>query len=111
MEILVIVLIIVAVITCKDIYDSTSHSVCDNPTLLNEDARIINIDRKVVGTRGHKRYRTTLFFSDGFKFISHKNDISNRLVSYSISVPNEINKEIINDAFMAHAKMINRHKK
>ncbi len=111
MEILVFLLFVLGAIICKDIYDSTSHSVCDSPAMLKEDATIINVERKVIGSKGHKRYRTTLHFSDGFRFISHKTDVANHLIAYSISVTSELNKEIIRDALIAHAKMINKHKK
>ena len=104
--ILVVMLVIIAIIIYKDIYNSTSHVIYDGSSILKEDATIIDAERKVVGTKGHRRLRTTLYFSDGFVFISHKTDVENLFFVYKISTTSEIDKEIINDAFTAHSKMI-----
>lgn len=110
MIILYIMGIAIVLIIAKDIYDSTSHSSCENPDRLREDAMPNDIQRKIVGTKGHRRVRTTVLFDDGFKFISHKTDVENHIFYYSISTPSPILKEILLDAAIAHEKMLKRKK-
>lgn len=110
MIILYILGIAIVWIIAKDIYDSTSHSSCENPSLLREDAKPNDIQRKIVGTKGHRRVRTTVLFDDGFRFVSHKTDVENHLFSYSISTPAPILNEILLDATIAHEKMLKRKK-
>lgn len=95
----------------KDIYDSTDHSFIENSDTLSPDAQIVDFERKEVGTKGHRRYRTVIFFDDGFKYISHKTDVNNMILSYRISISRETNIEILQNAIAAHDKAIAKRDK
>lgn len=100
----------IAAIIMKDIYDSTNHSSCDDISLLREGAKPQDVQRKIVGTKGHRRVRTTVLFDDGFRYISHKTDVENHLFYYSVSTPTPVLNEILVDAIIAHDKMLKRKK-
>ena len=94
------------------IYNMTSHSIYDDCEKLRENAEIITVTREIIGGRKSiKRYRTILTFDDGFKFISHKTNTENGVFTYTISIGEVINQEILNDAIEAHKKMIEKCRK
>lgn len=104
MGILVLLLLCLAAVIIKDIYDSTDHSSCDTNQNLRIDAVPIDVQHKIVGTKGHRRVRTTVLFNDGFQYISHKTDVEEHIFSYSISLSSATNAEIIYAAKEAHEK-------
>lgn len=104
MGILVLLLLCLAAVIIKDIYDSTDHSSCDANQSLRIDAVPIDVQHKIVGTKGHRRVRTTVLFDDGFQYISHKTDVEDHTFSYSISLSSSTNAEIIYAAKEAHEK-------
>lgn len=91
-----------------DWYASRSHYYYDNIATLREDVKISYVNRESVGTRGRRRWRTTVLFTDGFKYVSHKTDIQNHFASYTISISVNTNDEILQDALMAHHKIISQ---
>lgn len=97
-----------AAIAWVDIYDKTAHCRCDNASLLRLDALPIDVTRKLVGLKGSHRWRTTVTFEDGFRYISHKTDVEERFISYSISVSAKTHKEIILDAILAHRRAVEK---
>lgn len=81
-------------------YNSSNHTSRD--IYVDPSATISNVDRKIVGLKGERLYRTTVLFSDGFQFISHKTDRDDKFLSYSISISPELSFEIIRDAISEH---------
>lgn len=104
----IIPIAVVILLIAKDVYDSTDHSYFDDAVLLKSDAVPIDIKRDIVGTKGHKRVRTTILFDDGFRYISHKTDIDDHFLSYSISVSASTSRDIIADAIAAHGKAMQK---
>ena len=91
-----------------DIYCSTNHKKILDPSMLRLDAQISHVERKEVGLKTGRRYRTTVDFNDGFTYISHKTERENNIFGYRISIPTELNMEIMLDAINAHEKAIKR---
>lgn len=102
MAVLLIPLVVIILFVWKDVYDSTDHSSFEDADALRGGAKIINVERKEVGTKGHRRFRTTVLFDDGFKYISHKTDVSDGFLSYRISISRELSIEILRDAIKSH---------
>ncbi len=48
------------------------------------------------------KYKTTVEFSDGFYFVTHRTNRNNHFMRYDISVDKELYQEIIRDAVDAH---------
>lgn len=90
----------------KDWYDSTDHVSCSDQNALRPEARIIDVQREQVGTKGHRRWRTTVSFDDGFQYISHETQVEEFIFSYKISVTDKQNEEILIKAVVAHQKAI-----
>lgn len=84
-------------------YDSTDHCVCKDILALRQDAKPVDLQRKVINSYGHKKYRTTLVFDDGFRYISHKTNIDHHALSYTISITSNDNAELLQKAIAAHA--------
>lgn len=111
MIILVILLVLMAVIVIQDIYNSTNHSQIESIDMLKSNAKIIDLKSCVIGTKGHKRIRTTVIFNDGFKYISHITNVENHMLYYSISLSESAKYEIIFDAISAHNKALKKKNK
>jgi hypothetical protein len=75
---------------------------------LSIDAKVVNVSSFVVGTKGGKKYKTILYFSDGFVYITYKTDRCAIWGGYSISKDAVLKSEILNDAFKAHQKALLR---
>ena len=84
-------------------YESTDHCVCKDTSALRQDAKPVDLQRKVINSFGRKKYRTTLVFDDGFRYISHKTNTENHALSYTISISASDNAELLQKAVAAHA--------
>lgn len=84
-------------------YNSTDHQKIPPDAELLPNAEIVKVDRKRSGLKGSYRFRTIVTFSDGFEYISHKTNVENYIISYTISVDRSLTKEILLDAVNAHA--------
>ena len=98
--------IILLVIIIKGVYNLTDHIKIEDKTALRINAKIKNVERKIVGSKGSKKYRTTIEFDDGFTYISHKTQDDNFIIMHRISISSELNDEIMNDAIEAHKKAV-----
>ena len=90
------------------IYTSTNHINYDS-SKLTDDATIKEIKHNTVGAKGDKVIRTTVTFSDGFRFVSHDTIRENHLFFYTLSVPEEIKKRITQTAVLAHRQALNEN--
>lgn len=92
---------------CKDIYNHTSHSKT-NGKILQENASIFDIKTQNVGGKRaiDAAIRTTVFFDDGFIYISHKSHMFSKGIfgKGTIEVDEMIIDEILKDAIAAHQK-------
>lgn len=83
-------------------YYSTKSRTSYDVNQLRADAKISDIKTAVVGSKNHKRIRTTVTFDDGYVFESFKTDRENSMFTYRINVSTATRNEIISDAFRAH---------
>lgn len=80
-----------------------------NPDL---NAQIIDIKtEKVKYTKNNAQLKTTVFFSDGYRYITHLTDRQNGILTYTISLSEESRKAIINEAITSHAAAVQRYQK
>ena len=56
-------------------YNDSDHSMKGERDL-REDATIVDVESKLVGLKPNYKYRTTVIFSDGFKYISHDTKVT-----------------------------------
>lgn len=97
-------LIITALIYPK-IYNSKDHVECDKKKL-KADARVISVTSKICGLKGEHKYRTTVVFDDGFKFIAHDTCRENSTFTYKIYLTADMENQIVDRAISAHYKTI-----
>lgn len=117
MEVFIVILVFLAIgggIAWR-VYTSTSHSSSTAGLKLVKKAVIVDCKTENVGGRhiNDCAIRTTVVFSDGFKFISHK---SSFLPSYGIGVHYVgvdalLLEEIKGDALTAHAKAFEKQER
>ncbi len=73
------------------------------------DATIVDIKtEKIKYLKNGAKYKTTVLFSDGFSFITHKTNREDELFSYTISVGGELLKQIIRKAEATHEKAVRK---
>ena len=77
------------------------------PGSLSEDAQIIDIDTKRVGSKGDSKYCTIFTFDDGFKYVSHKTRIENHLFYTHISLSKKDIMDLAVFAYSLHEKILN----
>ena len=77
------------------------------PGSLREDAQIIDIDTKRVGSKGDSKYCTIFTFDDGFKYVSHKTRIENHLFYTHISLSKKDIMDLAVFAYSLHEKILN----
>ncbi len=91
-------------------YKSRASKIEYDADKMREDAKPIGISHDIVGPNSKRRYRTTVTFSDGFKYISHKTNVDYQFLTYKISVPDEMKDEIVMDAIEAHQRTFEKLK-
>ncbi len=90
----------------QDWYNSKDHCSYDDVETLREDAQVINLTCNVVGNKQKRRWRTEVYFDDGFRYISHKTDVNNYILGYRISITEGDKIDIIELAVEKHSKII-----
>lgn len=73
------------------------------------NATIVDISSKRVKyAKNDAKFKTTIKFSDGFYYITHKTDREQHLMTYTISITPELRDEIIQTAVSAHHKAVTK---
>ena len=73
------------------------------------DAKIVDIrTEKVQYLKNGMKYKTTIYFSDGFMFTTHKTNRENGFFTYNISIDKKMLNEIINEAIRLHEKEVSK---
>lgn len=114
MEILFVILVFLAIgggIAWR-VYTSTSHSSSTAGLKLDEKAVIVDCKTENVGGRhiSDCALRTTVTFSDGFRFVSHKSSLSG-IVAHYVTVDPFLLEEIKDDAINAHTKAFEKQER
>ena len=94
------VLLIVAIVNNR-IYNSKDHIECEIENL-KKDANIVSVTTKVCGLKGENKYRTTVVFDDGFKFIAHDTCREDSVLTYKIYLTQKMKDQIVDRAIYAH---------
>ena len=113
MEVLVPVGILLLLMTplFKHIYYAFEHGKWERGSVPDPDASVVNVESEPVNYAGVVRFKTTITFSDGFRYISHKTkqDVS-WVGSVKYTLPEDLEKEIMQRAMEAHAKAVKKSK-
>lgn len=80
-------------------------------TKLRPDGKPIDMDHKLVGSKGSTRWKTTVYFDDSFQFTSKRTDIKNCVLCYKISLSENTKQLILKDAIEAHERVLRRVQK
>ena len=93
----------------KAFYSLFDHCEWDPGALPDPNAKIISFSSEQVQyTKNGAKYKTTVKFSDGFYFITHKTKRENSFFSYRISIDEHLKREILECAIIAHTKAIQK---
>lgn len=92
---------------CRAFYYLFDHAKWDEDSKPNLDAKIIDIyTEKVQYTKNGMKYKTTVSFSDGFNFITHKTNREDGFFTYQISIDESLKLKIIEKAIRLHKKAV-----
>ena len=92
----------------KAIWNCFDHSKVEHNATLRQEAKIVNVhSEKVQYVKNGMKYKTTVTFSDGFEFITHKTNREDNIFTYEISVDTE---QIIENAMKAHGRALKKQK-
>lgn len=90
----------------KAIWSCFAHTSWDKDANPDPDAIIVDINsQQVKYVKNGAKFKTTVVFSDGFTYVTHKTNRENHFGSYTISVNR---KEIAEAAKLAHAKAVEK---
>ena len=75
----------------------------------DRNAKISNVKRtRVEYTKNGMKYKTTIEFSDGFYFITHKTNREDGFFTYQISIDESLQQQIIDKAILKHNKYVKK---
>lgn len=79
-----------------------------SPELLKENAKIISVDHKIVGSKYSKGIETSILFDDGYRFITRDADRKDHIVLgyHTVSMSEETLNGILIRAYKAHAEAV-----
>ena len=107
----IIVILIIAFLIYRTVNKSVGHSDWGFSEYLEPDAKVMTVQSEVVGSgRNNKHFKTTVIFSDGFKYYSFCTEREDNILlgTYRISV---YKNEVVEKAKKAHEKAIKKYKK
>ncbi|MBE6761039.1 MAG: hypothetical protein E7551_02005 [Ruminococcaceae bacterium] len=105
----VLVLILCVCLACRAIYHLFDHTDYDTTLPLDYNAKIVDIrSEKVQYAKNGAKYKTTVLFADGFRFITHKTKRENGFFTYQISIDEELMSKIVDKAISAHGKAVEK---
>lgn len=102
-----IAVLMVVVFLCTDTFQDAVHCTFIS-SKLRPDGKPVRIDRKLVGSKGSTRWKSTVYFDDSFQFVSKRTDIQNRVFYYKISLSDQSNQKILKDAMAAHQRAVSK---
>ena len=92
---------------CRAFYSLFDHTKWADDSKPNLDAKIVDVcTEKVQYTKNGMKYKTTVSFSDGFNFITHKTNREEGFFTYQISIGESLKREIIEKAIRLHKKAV-----
>lgn len=90
----------------KGIYYKFDHSYWDENSQPSLNAGIVDVvSEKVQYTKNNAKFKTTVTFTDGFRFVTHRTDRTQHFMTYDISVDKA---EVIALAMEAHKKAVEK---
>ena len=94
---------------CREFYSYADHGKWKKDSRPDPDAEIVNTtEEQVKYIKNGAKYKTTIFFSDGFYFITHKTNQKNGLGHYTISIDSDLRNTIKERAIAAHTKAVSK---
>ena len=98
--VLIVFVIILIFVLCHKVTHRDGLIVGDQR--ISVDAQVTGVTVDKVGAKGARRYRTTVCFSDGSKYVAYDTNVENGVFMYRIELTAEMRAEIIIRALLAH---------
>ena len=93
----------------KATWNCFDHSKIATNAVLSPDAIITNVQsEKVQYVKNGMKFKTTVSFSDGFTFVTHKTNREDGFLTYQIAINGE---EILENAKKAHERALKKQQK
>lgn len=87
----------------KAFWSLFNHSIIPKNAILLQDAKVVDVQsEKVQYTKNGTKFKTTVYFSDGFRFVTHETERDDGLLSYQISISPALYKWMIEEATERH---------
>lgn len=101
-----------AFLAFRALYHRFDHTGKRGEGPLSPDARVVDISSKQVQyAKNGAKYKTTVLFSDGFYFVTHKTNRTNNFLTYNISIDEALAQEIVKKAVSAHQEALLKQSK
>lgn len=93
----------------RSVYWSFDHLGWNNVARPDADAQINNFtSEQVKYEKNGAKFKTTVTFTDGFYYITHKTNSERHVLSYTISIDDALKAEIIKKAIEKHQKAVEK---
>ena len=96
----------------KAFWSLFKHTSVPKNAILYRDAKIVDVrSDKVQYVKNGSKYKTTVRFSDGFRYITHETERDDNFLTYQISISPELYKSIIECAKEEHDRAFEKQQK
>ena len=97
------------IMALANLWSLLDHSKWTKHSSPNKDAFIVDVKTELVQyIKNGAKYKTTVYFSDGFVYTTHQTNREDNAFSYRISMDARLSKSILNDAVEAHNRAVRR---
>ena len=91
----------------RSIYHLFDHTKWDECSMPDLNAKIVDIHtEKVIYVKNGAKFKTTILFSDGFRFITHKTNREDGFLTYHIDIDESLMNEIMEKSISVHKKAV-----
>lgn len=93
----------------NEVYWNFDHGKWDKDATPDINANVVDISSKKESYgKNNTKFKTTVKFSDGYRFITTKTKRQDKLLTYKISIDEELSKKIIDAAKASHEKAVKK---
>lgn len=89
-------------------YSQRDHYKLDKGCVLRDNAKVVDVDHRFVGSKQERKIRTDVTFDDGFTYISYTTSRDDGFLSYTVSLTDKEVALIVDVAIAVHRQLIEK---
>ena len=106
----VLAILFIGALAFRDLWWHFDHSGWKKGSVPDVNATVLDCSsKKVQYASNHAKFKTTVLFSDGFYFITHKTNRTQHFMTYTISLGPTLRAEIIKIAEEKHKNAVEKY--